>query len=89
MAEELVYPVYNLLTNTQQNPPIIVFVLQEGFNARPLQNFEGVIQAEFQATQGEDKAGVHAGLGVGRRMRFVHRDNECLLSPKRERGILP
>ena len=46
MAEELLYPVYNLITNTAQNPPIIVFVLQEGFNARPLQNFEGVIQAE-------------------------------------------
>ena len=46
MAEELLYPIYNLFTNTQQNPPVIVFLLQEGFNARPLQNFEGVIQAE-------------------------------------------
>jgi hypothetical protein len=46
MAEELLYPLYNLVTGTQANPSLIVFVLQEGFNARPLQNFEGVIQAE-------------------------------------------
>ena len=46
MAEELLYPIYNLVTGTQQNPSLIVFIFQETMNARPLQNFDGVIQSE-------------------------------------------
>jgi len=46
MAEELLYPIYNLVTGTFSNPSLFVYILQEVFNARPLQNFDGVIQAE-------------------------------------------
>lgn len=46
MLEELAYPVYNIITNTAANPPLIVFVFQELFNALPLQNFEGILQSE-------------------------------------------
>ena len=46
MLEELFYPAYNILNGIAGNPPLIVLILQDAFNALPLQNYVGILQAE-------------------------------------------
>ena len=46
MFEELFYPAYNILNGIAGNPPLIVLILQDIFNALPLQNYVGILQAE-------------------------------------------